>query len=286
MENLAVSASTRPRGAAGVIGMLSFIRPQLEKPVFRSAALTGGEPKLFFEMQPHAVWIADMRKVIDTLSLDRQGFALLECRSRVRDFRDDGEIRNAYHAEVRQIVRGALGAQRVEIFDMTRRSDADAGAPNRHGVRHPATRVHVDYTQASGPRRLADVVGSQEAARLAAAHARVVQVNVWRPTRGPVERSPLAIADAASVRAADLIATDQIFPDRTGEIYHLRYNPDQRWYFAPRMTTAEALLIKGWDSLADGRARFTPHASFQLPDTPPAARPRESIEVRTFAIFE
>ena len=111
--------------------------------------------------------------------------------------------------------------------------------------------------------------------------ARIVQINVWRPIRGPVQRSPLALADARSVAPEDLIATDQVFPDRVGEIYHLAYNPAQRWYYAPLMTPDEVLLIKGFDSLADGRARFTPHGAFDLPDTPAAAPPRESIEVRT-----
>ena len=100
-----------------------------------------------------------------------------------------------------------------------------------------------------------------------------------------MERSPLALADASSVRREDLIATDQVFPDRVGEIYHLAYDPTQRWYYAPRMTPDEVLLIKGWDSLEDGRARFTPHGAFELPDTPEHASPRESIEVRTLLVI-
>jgi len=92
-------------------------------------------------------------------------------------------------------------------------------------------------------------------------------------------------ADAASVRPEDLVASDQIFPNRVGEIYHLAYNPGQRWYYAPKMERDEVLLIKGWDSLGD-RAHFTPHSAFELPETPADAAPRESIEVRTLAIFE
>ena len=46
------------------------------------------------------------------------------------------------------------------------------------------------------------------------------------------------------------------------------------------------LLIKGWDSLDDGRARFTPHGAFDLPNTPEDAAPRESIEVRTLVVIE
>jgi hypothetical protein len=52
------------------------------------------------------------------------------------------------------------------------------------------------------------------------------------------------------------------------------------------MTPDEVLLIKGFDSLTDGRARFTPHGAFDLPDTPAAAPPRESIEVRTLVVIE
>ena len=52
------------------------------------------------------------------------------------------------------------------------------------------------------------------------------------------------------------------------------------------MTPDEVLLIKGWDSLTDGRARFTPHSAFDLPDTPTDAPARESIEVRTLVVIE
>ena len=43
----------------------------------------------------------------------------------------------------------------------------------------------------------------------------------------------------------------------------------------------EALLIKCYDSLADGRARFAPHTAFTDPTAPVDAPPRESIEIRT-----
>lgn len=52
------------------------------------------------------------------------------------------------------------------------------------------------------------------------------------------------------------------------------------------MTRDEVLLIKGWDSLDDGRARFIPHSAFDLPGTPAKAPPRESIEVRTYVVVE
>ena len=47
----------------------------------------------------------------------------------------------------------------------------------------------------------------------------------------------------------------------------------------------EALVFKVFDSATDGRARFTPHTSFDDPATPPGAPPRQSIEARTLAFF-
>ena len=44
-------------------------------------------------------------------------------------------------------------------------------------------------------------------------------------------------------------------------------------------------MFKVYDSETDGRARFTAHTAFADPTSPPDARPRESIEIRTFAFF-
>jgi hypothetical protein len=269
---------------------LNFIRRQDAKPVSQSAALTGGLPRTFFETENHTVTIGNLRDIADTLSVDREGFALLRHETAVDDLYDDLAVENTYYPEIEALLRREFGASRVVIFDSTRRSDDGAGAPNRDGLRGPATRIHVDYTAKSGPQRVKDLLGEAEAARLSGvgsrAGSRILQINVWRPIRGPVERSPLALADAATVQPEDLIATDQVFPDRVGEIYHLAYGPSQRWYYAPRMTRDEVLLIKGWDSLDDGRARFTPHSAFDLPNTPANAPPRESIELRTLVVID
>jgi hypothetical protein len=265
---------------------LNFIRPGARKPVLESAALTGGAPRELFDTEAREVAIHDLRPLADSFSLDREGFALRRHATAVADLYDDAAVGRDYLPEIEALLRDELGASRVAVFDVTRRSDGAAGAANRDGARGPAGRVHVDYTAASGPRRAADVLGAAETERLLARGARIVQVNVWRPIRGPVERAPLALADAASVRPDALIATDQVFPDRVGEIYHLAWQPGQRWYYAPEMTRDEVLLIKGWDSRDDGRARFTPHSAFTLPQQRAEAPPRESIEVRTFAVIE
>ena len=282
----ALLTARSPRPVAEISASLNFIRRQDNKPVFHSSALTGGKPKYFYDTEAHTVTISDMREIAEDLSVDREGFELLHHATAVKDLYDDDTVERAYLPEIEALLRKKFSASQVVIFDVTRRSDGGVGARNPEGLRGPASQLHVDYTTKSGPQRVKDILGEDEAARLTASGARIIQINVWRPIRGPVERSPLALADAASTRQEDLIATDQIFPDRVGEIYNVAHGPSQRWYYAPRMTTNEVLLIKGWDSLDDGRARFTPHSAFNTPETRDNAPARESIEVRTLVIVE
>ncbi len=272
--------------AQDVQATLTFIVPQETKPYFHSAALTGGETKIFFEVEDRTVSIRDMRPMTGELSLDGQGFALLAHSTAVEDLYDDAAIVHVYNPEIERLLVDYAGADGVVVFDHTRRSDAMEGAANPDGPRGPAARVHVDYTTASGPMRAREVLGEDIFERVIGGGGRIVQVNVWRPIAGPVRRTPLALADAASIAGAEFVATGQIFPDRVGEIYQIAHGAGQRWYWAPAMRRDEALLIKGWDSLDDGRARFAPHGAFRLPDQSPTDPPRESIETRTYLLFE
>tara|TARA_B100000676_G_scaffold309343_1_gene372620 strand:+ start:187 stop:1044 length:858 start_codon:yes stop_codon:yes gene_type:complete len=284
-----VDADTQSReqsALSSVSGTLSFIIPQDTKPVFHSTALTGGEAKLFFEVEEVSVELADMRAIKDKLSIDREGFELHRYTTEVDDLYDETAINNKYYPEIKSLLTERFDASQVFIFDVTRRSDATGGAQNPDGLRKPATRVHVDYTVKSGPQRARDVLGEQEYERLAGVGAHIFQINVWRPITGPVENSPLALADAASIAKDELVATDQVFADRVGEIYHIAHSGTQHWYYAPQMARDEVILIKGWDSIDDGRALFTPHGALEMRESEHNALPRESIEVRTFVVIE
>jgi len=273
----------RAQGAAAherVTATLTYMAPSAHKPYVHTAALTGGAPRYFAEMAPHVVAVRDARPVAGGLSIEREGFERRRHPTRVQDFYDDAEVEAIYYPEVEGLLKQATGASRVVIFDHTRRRDDGLEGD---GVRGPANRVHNDYTAWSGPERVRALLG--EHAAPARGRTRVAQINVWRPIHGPVLRSPLALLDASSVAPGDLIATDNVYPDRVGEIYYLGYNPAHRWFYFPRMERDEVVLIKGYDSLEDGRARFTPHTAFDDPTTPRDAPPRESIEVRTLVVF-
>ena len=282
----AARSSAAVPAAKVVHAPLTFIIPQDEKPYFESSALTGGEPKVFFKTEEKAVPIYDMRPVADALSLAAEGFELLRHRTAVDDLYDDAAVTGAYYAETVALLKQHLGADHAVIFDATRRSDGGSGAANPDGFRGPATRVHVDYTPKSGPQRAKDSLGAAEVERILANGGRLMQINVWRPITGPVRRAPLALADATSVAFEDLVATDQRFPDRTGEIYQLAYNPQHRWYYAAEMERDEVILIKSWDSAYADDASYPAHGAFQYPDQDPDAPPRESIEIRSYVVFE
>ena len=214
-------------------------------------------------------------------SLEENGFELVAHATSVRDFFDPAELKARYYPEIEALVARHSGAQRVVVFDHTLRS-GDAGEREARLVREPVLSAHNDYTEWSGPQRVREVMGGEAEALL---QRRFAIIQVWRAIGPPIESNPLAIADARSVAAGDLLVAERRYPHRVGQTYRLKYNPHHRWYTFPRMRRDEALVFKVYDSVQDGRARFTPHTSFDDPATPPGAAPRQSIEARALAFF-
>jgi len=235
-----------------------------------------------FTMQE--VPIHDGRHELPSSSLDVEGFRLLSQLSDVSDFYDGAQIESTYHSEVKSLLIENLGATRVEIFDDTRRSTSLARQKELK-IREAASIVHNDYTATSGVKRLRDndAVDPDEAEELLNGH--FIIVNVWRSIAGPVYNHHLALCDATTVKPADLVAVERRADERIGEIQVALFNPGQRWYYFPDMQMDEALLFKTFDSEMDGRTRFTIHTSFEDPNAPEDAPPRESIETRCLAFF-
>jgi hypothetical protein len=258
---------------------LRYLAPMAERPRNYTFEPPAGVPRSNAQHESHLVPIYDARPVASDLSLDREGFALVQHQSAVRDFWNEDEIKRVYYPEVERVISAATGASRVLIFDHTLRrrvpglDDRAADAP-----RQPASRVHVDHTAKSGPQRVRDLL-PDEAEQLL--RGRVQIINLWRPIRGPLFDAPLAACDARSVDPSDLVPSDLVYRDRVGETYSVTYNPAHRWFYVPAMQPSEALLLKCFDSKTDGRARFAPHTAFEDPIAPPDAPPRESIEIRT-----
>ena len=241
-----------------------------------------GIPKRVGNYRDFRVKIADGRPFAADMSLDRQAFKLVSHDTRVGDFYDAEEVRSRYYAEVEALIKRETGASKVVIFDHTVRT-ADRAV--ERGLRTPVRSVHCDYTEKSAPQRVRDLLPADEAEmRL---RKRFAEYNVWRSIAPePVEMTPLGLVDSQSLVPRDLAVCDLVYADRTGEIYQGVYNADHRWYYFPRMTRDEAILIKCYDSMKDGRARFSLHSAFDDPTAPADAPPRQSIEVRALAFFE
>jgi len=235
----------------------------------------GGKP------DPRQIILRNGRPCADRFALERDGFRFVRHDTKVADFFDEGEVRRVYYPEMEALVKAESGASRVVVFDHTLRT-ADDELRETAKIREVVRRVHNDYTEWSAPQRVRNLL-PDEADELLQRRFAIIQV--WRPIRHPVESWPLAIADAQSLSPADMVVTERRYPDRIGQTSAVTYNPAHRWYWFPRMRPDEALVFKVYDSLKDGRARFTAHTAFDDPTTPPHARPRESIEIRTLAFF-
>lgn len=214
-------------------------------------------------------------------ALETHGFTLVEHKTAMTNFLDAEELKRVYYTELEALVKKISGAVRVFVFDHTLRS-SDESEREAKLIRDPAFSVHNDYTERSGPQRVRDLL-PDEADRLLARRFAIIQV--WRAIDQPIQRNPLAMADARTLRPSDLVLTERRYPNRVGEIYRVRYNPEHRWFYFPEMRRDEALVFKVYDSASDGRARFTAHTSFEDPTSSPSAPARRSIEARVLAFF-
>jgi len=229
-----------------------------------------------------SVTITDARQIREQLSIDRQGFELLRRQTGVQDFYSDDELSAVYERELEQLITKLSGAAEVIVFDHTRRAD-DPSTRQQRDVREPVSTAHSDYTDRSARQRIRDLLPHDEAKQRLA--RRFAIVNIWRPLRGPVRTAPLALCDAQSIDTNDLVVTERRARDRIGEIFHVAFNPQQRWFYFPDMQADEVIAIKTYDSARDGRARFAPHLAFDDPSASPDAPGRESIESRCLVFF-
>ena len=146
------------------------------------------------------------------------------------------------------------------------------------------------------------LIRADDAERALADGGRFAIINVWRNiAKEPVATHPLALCNAQTVQAEDLVVFEIQYQDRIGENYFAKHAPRHQWFYYPRITRDEALLIKQWDSagpMAGSRGAksdadnpqapctFSFHTAFEDPSAPPDAPDRWSIEVRCLALYD
>jgi hypothetical protein len=278
-----LQAERQNQEITSVQASLQYITHGGEKPVTFSNSpgevrVTGNTGKY----EEHSVTIRNGR-LSESFSLEKEGFVFVRHETEVKDFYNDEEVKSVYYPEIEQLVKQMTGASEVLVFDHTLRAENE-GTRQEKMASGPVRRVHNDYTEWSGPQRVRDLMSAEEAEKRLTRRFSVIQV--WRPVNNPVATAPLAIADSQSIAAKDLVGTERRYPDRVGEIYHLAYNPEHRWYYFPNMQPNEAVVFKCYDSMTDGRSRWSAHSAFEDPNSPVNAPARESIEMRTLAFFD
>jgi hypothetical protein len=190
---------------------LNYLAPITERPRYYAYDPGPGVPRSSVAHEAHRVRIHDMRPIQSQISLDREGFALLEQRSAVQDFWDEDQIRRIYYPEAEQLIASATGASRVFIFDHTlRRRIPGVIDRSRDAPRQPATYVHVDHTAKSGPQRVRDLLGG-EAEELLRGRVQVINpadrcamrrlpCATPRPWPPPISCRPISSTATGSVR--------------------------------------------------------------------------------------
>ena len=278
-------ARSRP---PGVEARLSYLAPTAERPYNYMYEPPAGIAQQNCEYRLRPVWIGDARAMASPPSLHDQGFELWDAPTAVEDFDDEDAIRTRYYSEAAELAKCVMGADHAFIFDHQVRQ-REAGRPaltlgRRGDGRRPgaAGRIHCDYSEASGQKRFENL--PLEPTVRSKAH-RFAIVNIWRSIGGKIVDTPLAVCDARSISVRDLVVTDLRYRDRTGEMYLVQESPHHRWAYFSEMERHEALVFKQYDSQVSGVARFTPHSAFDLPDIPPAAPLRRSIEIRCLVTY-
>lgn len=216
-------------------------------------------------------------------SLDIEAFKLVRFKPAEVDFADSEMVKDYYYSSAEELVKKETGASHAFAFDHTVRR----GIKNSN--RHPAYHIHNDYTFETGKIRAEQALGEDLIKHFVG--KRMIQVNVWRSITGVVEQDPLALMDATTLDKKDLIKTHIHFNDmhtgetHNGEIFALKKNENQRWYYFPEMHAEEAILIKGYDT-DNTYACFAMHTAFPLAHQGPHNKPRESVETRIYAFYD
>jgi hypothetical protein len=234
------------------------------------------------DIAPVEMEIGDARGL--EMTLDGAGFVLVPHCSVVSDFTDRAAAEATYRAEIVALIQTLSGAGLVlvnspGILRFSERSKLSGVLDNSR----PARFAHVDVSDATAAEF------AQRAAPPGRKLARAVHYNIWRAVSAPPQDVPLAVCDARTVGATDLIAADAVFdvpgqPEWSFEGLVLAHAAGHRWHWFPDMHRDEALVFKTHDSEA-GSAHCVPHVAFDNPACTAGTPPRVSIEMRALALW-
>ncbi|MDY6983206.1 MAG: CmcJ/NvfI family oxidoreductase, partial [Pseudomonadota bacterium] len=164
-----------------------------EKSVFYPA----DRDKSYWPADDHEITLTDARPFQNELTIARNGFALLNHTTKVKNFFDPQEVQDVFAPEVIELAKQLNGAVHAIAFGPVPRSDDPTIAQSRA----PAFGAHVDYGRETVIEQVRLAMGAKEAEPWI--KKRMVLMNFWRPIT-VVHRTPLALCDASTVSRDDL----------------------------------------------------------------------------------
>src|SRR5689334_11820741 len=110
---------------AAVVASLGYIERQDERPYDFAYSPPAGTAWNNYRSDARPVQIADGRRTEAPPSIQREGFALVQSASAVKDFADEASIASVYYAEAAELARAAVGGSAAYVFDhLVRRREA------------------------------------------------------------------------------------------------------------------------------------------------------------------
>ncbi|OIW30114.1 hypothetical protein CONLIGDRAFT_632213 [Coniochaeta ligniaria NRRL 30616] len=245
--------------------------------------------------------VKDLRGSELSLSLEQHGlqFVPFPYHLSLRVESDKQEI-FAYIHRVNILVKQLFKAELVFTYDYKFRKNMnymgegdfnqilkDLALTNDRSIADPASfMTHVDATPAGAIRRLRRYMSEKECKEYLdhPEMYRVRIINVWRPVARAVYDRPLGLLDYFSTVPEDYVKVQfHTSTENVGEVYWMRYNKDQQWYYINSHTPEELLMFLNYDSDYGDGPKCIPHCSFQHPDYPDSSD-RQSIELRIAVI--
>ncbi|KAI0104457.1 hypothetical protein F4814DRAFT_430833 [Daldinia grandis] len=241
------------------------------------------------EWENKPVTVHSMRN--DTnISLEKNGFCYIQHETQyVPSLGVDTGVVKKYRAENEELLRSFFKADFVHCYDYKMRKNAPMALENYDPgdpllVEQVAVGAHVDISLDTVPRLLKSILNEEQLQIFFQPGYRFRLINTWRPILPQCEDRPLALCDYSSIDVNDLIATDRVYPDWNQEIYYLKYNKGQHWYWLPNQKSNEPFLFLTYDSHSGSNARYCPHVSVENSMATSQAPARESVETRTLVI--
>lgn len=245
-------------------------------------------------MVSHDVTIRNARPIANELSLDKEGFVLIQHKTSCANIHDPEIMREKYLEEMVPFIKDHFNASRVvpRRSGLYLRRAAGAAIPKAgwntvSGVREPAGLAHIDLASVAGPMTAA--AENQLQGIPIRPYSRLTLIQAWRVLSPAPQDFPLAFCDASTTLETDVAVVDYVSnktePSTASKSTAIRFNPGQRWYYFPEMKPDELILFKGYDSDAHYNPQ-APHSAFDDRHTYPNAKPRESVEARFFVYYD